>query len=369
MLTHSKKSTSRMYTVKVPLNGVSPKGQEEISKFLFNGGVSIRDSVGVLPKNWDWSWKAAQGEYAGTLPKRISRFLYQQHQIKLTKSEISEIGNIASKYIFRRSIFYVDFTNRFSWSAGDFGDEGSCFFGNGFRRHALDMIQENGGQAMRFYRGSKKRDGGFGRVWLVPTPSKNKNSPPNKNSKTLFNAYGIGLLPATRIYATLVDLSYQQVSITNLHNADGTLWINGGGGFVVGASSQIDTLHKNENIELDFRTWAECHYCNEGHPLVQLKQIPRWGNACPHCIENKFNKCSQCHYLYPKTTLYYIDNRFLCSSCRHELYYQCHICAKWFLKSNGQICNQCRRKIENTKKVPTACHANNEWTISLSNVR
>ena len=84
--------------------------------------------------------------------------------------------------------YCIDYTTCFDWTAGDYGDDGSCFTSRGgCRRGALCIIRDNGGYAIRFYKGGE----GSGRAWVVPY----------NDSWVLFNAYGIDLSVCAQIVA------------------------------------------------------------------------------------------------------------------------------------------------------------------------
>lgn len=116
---------------------------------------------------------------------RSSKFLTQlvaafriEHNIKISAELKAELGNLLSQSSFSTLTF--DFTQDFDWNAGDFGDEGSCFF-NG-RRHARNRIKSANGFAIRFYHPDSGH--GIGRAWGF------WDKPEFKGRLLIFNVYG-----------------------------------------------------------------------------------------------------------------------------------------------------------------------------------
>jgi hypothetical protein len=71
-----------------------------------------------------WQWKTQRGK----LTKRIQEFLYKNFNKKLSEKAISTIGDIARKYIPKSQDYHFDVTKNLFWSAGDFGDDSSCYY-------------------------------------------------------------------------------------------------------------------------------------------------------------------------------------------------------------------------------------------------
>ena len=57
-------------TLQVPQNGISHRGKIVTAQLLFDWGLPD------LPPDWDWQWKVnGKGEYVGTFPKRVAKYL------------------------------------------------------------------------------------------------------------------------------------------------------------------------------------------------------------------------------------------------------------------------------------------------------
>src|SRR5574337_778366 len=74
----------------------------------------------------EWRWL----NHRGTLPKRISKWYYDTYHKKMSEKLASTIGNIVRKNTIPNKEYHFDFTKSFTWKDGDFGDAGSCFWGD-----------------------------------------------------------------------------------------------------------------------------------------------------------------------------------------------------------------------------------------------
>lgn len=313
--------TTSIEIIKVPINGISEEGQRYIRDYLNSRGYP------QLPENWDWEWKVARGPYAGTFPKRVARFFYKECQRKVGSDFISALGTLASQYVFKQEEFFVDFTNDFSWSPGDFGEPtDSCFWG--CRQWAKNMIYDNGGKSIRFYR--DKYGQGMARAWIVPAPKK------YENCELVFNAYSIDLLLVARIYAHFKNQIYSQVCLLNNGSGEKMLWINLAKGYLIGPPQVITKLSTDISIDLKFDEWRLCRYCRHTfseRDLIPLREESEGDFVCKQCIEY-YERCKYCHNLHLKNDIIIIENKKMCIYCAQELgYTQCGICRQWHHKN------------------------------------
>ena len=163
---------------------VSITGIQEIHNYL-------RVVLGRLlyvrfPLTWSWEWLGTHGQYRGKLPNRLAGMLKTRYDIKLTAEQKSIIGNIARKHLLVEDTYTIDFTDNFDWDAGDFGDYGSCFWGD--NSGAREIMEGEGVIAIRFY----DEDRGTGRAWLYEL---------SDSAWLLFNAYGLECPEAASIFA------------------------------------------------------------------------------------------------------------------------------------------------------------------------
>jgi len=152
----------------------------------------------------------------------------------LLKSEAFRGG----AFVERKTVKYsMDFTRRFDWEDGDFGDRGSAFWGqNHTARHLLERA---GAFAVRFYNTYGK---GFARAFVCPVL--------NENCWVVFNNYGIPLWRIAKILASYNDCNYKRVTLFNNGTSKGEIYINGGVGYLLGNPNIITNV---EWVDLGIR--------------------------------------------------------------------------------------------------------------------
>lgn len=216
----------------------------------------------------------------GTFPKRLSSYLYKEHNVRLDGDQVREIGNLLKPYVQTGKTYYYDFTGDFDWDDGDFGDLGSCFWGD--RGDSITRLEEHDSMAMRFWkdRGKETQKGyehsiedsvygfrGYGRAWLAFPRRSDRFYARNRPLEpvecvVLFNAYPKGFQKATvaRILAKHLNLSYKRIALRCRGSDDHTLWINGrdterendndsGVGYMVG---KRDSITEVEMVDLQW---------------------------------------------------------------------------------------------------------------------
>ena len=235
-----------------------------------------------LPDAWCWDWRVVgRGEYVGTLPKRIGKWYYQVHTTKLVPDQLTTIGNLGSRHSTRDETYEFDIVDHIDWLAGDFGDRGSCFWS--CHASAKEMILDNGGGAVRFF--DPGTHNGIARAWIVPRPD---------GCFLLFNGSGMETLPIARIVATHLDHAYyRQVKLTNNGESDGSLWVNGGTGYLVGPQAVVMTI---DAIDLD---WDDqncvCEHCGDRIDEEEHHYSPDGEGYCESCYFNRVFYCELCN--------------------------------------------------------------------------
>ena len=114
----------------------------------------------------------------GSFPKRVASYMYKTYNVKLSSQVIRSIGNTAQQNSTQGELIF-DFARQIVWSAGTFGDEGSCFWTD-YDGARIAMMRAGIG-AIRIY-GHRlgPRLAGTGRAWFFP----------HEGHFVLFNAYG-----------------------------------------------------------------------------------------------------------------------------------------------------------------------------------
>jgi len=189
---------------------IDREGQQKISARLSEAGV-------VLPADFCWDFLTREGKFA----KRVKKLAHHQG-VKLDDALVAAVGKIAEEHSLLGDL-YFDLTCQFDWQAGDFGDEGSCFWGS--RAKARELLQKAGAQAIRFYDPASGQ--GIGRAWVIET----------QYGTVCFNAYGpISLRKVAKVLALHLGHdpdSVRPVALINEHEAGGLIYINGGSGYLI----------------------------------------------------------------------------------------------------------------------------------------
>ena len=117
------------FTVTTPDGLVSEEGVRELQYYL------VGQSLPVLPSDFEPIWTTKRG----TLPKRLASHFYKTASVKLSPVQVSDLGNIARRHSSDAQTYHCDFTKTIDWRAGDFGDHGSCAWGDkaGMKRHGV----------------------------------------------------------------------------------------------------------------------------------------------------------------------------------------------------------------------------------------
>lgn len=297
---------------------ISPAGKEDIHSL-----IRARE-LPALPENWQWRWMIQRGEYRGTFPARISQYYYRVHGITIDDDLKTAVGNTARSYSSERAFYRFEFVNRIDWEAGDYGDDGSCYWT--FNTGGRYMLQENGGMAMRFH----TDDGhGYARAWLVEIED---------GLYILFNGYGFrgnSTLMIAAIFAAFTGLNYKRIALY----ADGrSLDINSNAGYIVGKPEEIahyeDYTIEWENIYMDV-----CYECHTAMDEDALYYGPDDHHYCEHCFSELFDSCEICGEDHFRDDVYYIDHagkygKYVCRYCRASDFDVCEDCEDWYPKGD-----------------------------------
>lgn len=319
----------RKYHFTVAQNVISSTGRAEIDAF-----IALQDVCGgqwqtlnphlsqcllpVLPSDWKWQWLVTEkGDFKGTFPTRVKQFYFKRYGIKCPDTFLAQIGNLARKHSESNEQYIFDFTDRIDWEDGDFGDGGSCYWGD--NEGARVMLEDNGAMAIRFY----DADGyGKGRAWLVAIDT---------DLYIIFNGYGIGggaTLQISRIFAAFVNLDYKFISVTN--RAGHTLYINHGG-YVIGKTEVISAISHHDfgwdDVHID-----TCYNCGDALMEGEGYYAPDDNTYCEYCYDRLFSSCERCYETFHNEDLHFVESAHesVCSYCRVEYFDVCQGCSEWF---------------------------------------
>ncbi|MEO0564448.1 MAG: hypothetical protein AAF125_20255 [Chloroflexota bacterium] len=240
------------YRMAAPTGTISPSGVREIYSLIYQQNLLEGDwkkknpdydgnqYLPSLPDEWDWVWVVSDAaDYRGKFPKRVSQYYRKVFNLKTPDRFTEAVGNVARAHSEDATEYIFDFTDAFDWEEGSFGDDGSCFWGG--NSHARVMLREGGARAVRFY---DDKGRGIARAWVYPIEA--------EGLYIVFNGYGFPgnpTLTIARALARFMERRYKQVVLTNNGEDEGTLWINGGSGYVLGKASRIEDLfHYDLNL-------------------------------------------------------------------------------------------------------------------------
>lgn len=315
------------YTVTMPQGMISESGIRSIEAFLHSQNLKGEDWqaananittqwLPALPNDWQWVWVVPRGEYAGTMPKRIAKYYYKVHGLRMPQNVVAKLGQIAESHSSTQASYTFDFANKIDWKAGDFGENsGSCWWGS--YTGARVMWDNNGGLSIRFYNEAGE---GFARAWVMEIDTQ---------VFTVMNGYGLSTLQITRIFAHFTGLSYKQISLEN--SISSTLYINGGGGFVVGSVEAISEIEY-----WDFSIEGEDAYtCNRCGRIMEDGDQYTGADSeeyCESCFYDIFDICEHCSETYWSEDMHYIESAgyTVCQWCYDHHFSDCDHCGETF---------------------------------------
>lgn len=234
---------NKRITVAVCSTEVDDKGKTHVLNAL------RYNDLPPLPEDWDWSRCIQKGEFRGKFPKRVAAYYKRIHDRKVSIDILMWLGNKVDECSFGKYTYHLDFTKRFDWGAGAFGDRGSCFWG--CRELALIALMENNVFAVRFYRDHGE---GFARAWVLEV----------KDGLVIFNAYG---LPSRTIaYVLATHFGYPCRGWVDLNikgDHDGLIWLNDNA-YRIGSEPFAKSLTVNFDVP-----YALCICCDSFYPIEE----------------------------------------------------------------------------------------------------
>lgn len=256
----------------------------------------------VWPADFEWVWVARRGK----LGTRVGRTIYELFGVSLSDVLAAKIGSRLDEILPPAGQHFFEFVaGPFEWNAGDFADGGSCFWGG--RKDARVMMHLHGALALRFYGHAGNLPGdGNGRAWIVPDVVDNSILLFNGYSKVFGNNGG-------RMARFLADWTgepvAQQIILTNRNSQEGTLYINGGAGYVVGNPSPNRAKEYTRDYVLDLE-WDPITFCDRCEAEVDADDDraeieTRHGviRVCSDCLAD-METCDSCGAHVPPEDVY-----------------------------------------------------------------
>lgn len=315
------------YTLTMPEGVISESGVYAIINFLEAQDLTVdawkdinptneKTRLPNLPNDWQWVWIVQRGAYAGTMPKRVSKYYHKVHGLTLPQSVLVTLGNIARSHTSEQASYTFEFANKIDWKAGDFGESsGSCWWGS--YSGSRVMWDANGGLSIRFY---NETGHGFARAWVMEVDT---------NLYTVMNGYGLSTLQITRVFAQFTGLSYKQIHLDNSMST--SLFINGDSGYIVGSIEVISEIeYWDFGMEGD-----DAYTCNSCGRTIDDDN--RYTGAddndyCENCYYDNFSSCENCGETYYNDDLNYIESigSDVCNWCLSHHYGDCDRCGETY---------------------------------------
>lgn len=290
------------------------------------------------------TWVTKQGR----LSKRISNYLHNELDIKLTPKALKSISDILSKNVPTSNEIYWDIVDEISWNRGTFESEDSCFWT--VKSMAKDYMNESPDfYALRVFRHNKKGKSGLDSLGkLIPDKGWERNLDPlgrclvidaKDNNLVLFNAYHYQLVTFGDIISTILGLPTQAVTLVNNESSHGHLWINGSLGLWVGDSPPPDD--EDEAVDFKFSIGGKCQCCDRELGDDSDYYNTQDGHTCWSCTEEYYvRSCWSCdHRIHRDNThnVYHIrhnqriDEVCVCDECFYDIAVPCDECGDSFV--------------------------------------
>jgi hypothetical protein len=278
----------------------------------------------------------------GKVAKRISKWVYTKHNIRISDELVSDIGNWAYQSIANDSNTIVDIADTFDWNDGQFGKSGSCYWGE--YAASRDTLEDAGAFCLRYWKdydeSLHRSNCGKGRTWVLPVNNDNAEL-------VIFNAYGPSLQTSAVVICKLLGDGYTWHRISNLYNSNNynIPYINSNSGIMV---------HKPDSNYADCMEFDIDLHCVEGKyydESCSRYTCERCGTHLDeddaHIDDDGYCYCQDCYDIYyfycqhcdsecsvdDKVTIDYED---YCESCAEKVGVKCWNCEEWVLSDSDE---------------------------------
>jgi len=320
---------------------------------------------------------------SGTYPKRLGKIMvntvgkgYSEHPSWQT------ILNILAANKPVQNECLLGFTQELNWHDGDYGDSGSCYWGE--HAHARDMLEYAGSWAVRIYHqhanGPRRRFRdtpyhGRARAWIVPIPWRVYKETGEADGFVLFNGYSTADMrfhDPTRNIANIVanrfGIEVVRMDIQNSCDGNDMIYLNGSGWMLTDSITKpaIARLlsYNDYNVDLAiprFATDMQCKYdydddhyhcCDCNRHLYDDDVFFEDDEAyCEACWSYHYYSCCHCGCTVSKDNddTYEFDGQSYCYDCWNDKFYVCDDCGRatrkedsYYVEHNDEtLCREC----------------------------
>jgi len=192
------------------------------------GGVQLADLI-----NPEYGFDSRYQTKEGNFPKRVAKLLINLHNLKLTESLMSEIGNIAQRYTSKPGTYRLSITRNLNLPRTEFVNGDSCWWSSYWWSRC--NLKSLGGFGLRTWEmGRYGEEKPVGRAWMVPLGLTRGVLVPAPEALpaeayVVFNGYGphntrLDSLEFARMVALLTGKSYRKIDFMVNHHL---MYING----------------------------------------------------------------------------------------------------------------------------------------------
>jgi len=305
-------------------NIIGATGQTMLQRYMQNEGLP------VFPDDWTWVYNDTSTEkrYKGKFAKRAGKFVHDETGNKLSEQQRATLGKLARDNAANGNIYRYDVTDGLDWTAGDYGDYGSCFWDS--NSSARTAMQENDKfYALRFYDIDNIGDG---RAWLYHM---------DRDAIILFNAYGsIELLEMASMLCQLRGsaYTYNRIRISNHGQEYGTLYLNSGCGYVICKKDHHMANKDAFDFELACADEDRCSECGIAYDEYNSYYVEGYGELCESCYCENFFSCESCEETYNDSDAMHVKTKHgfasLCSECFADDAFECIECGANFMNED-----------------------------------
>jgi hypothetical protein len=343
-----------------------------ISSHLIEGNIELTEKSNGLPvMRWEvrdmWTW-----EVEGTrIHKRIKAAIYKRTGYNLPDALLRNIAEIAATDR-NSNDTWVDVTTDFSWESGDFGDDGSCYWGS-YSNARTSYLPKLAASAVRSYEtyDNGQCGHGTGRGWIYPVPF---FKPENADLAVYvaFNPYGTfgnnHSLFGSICAMAASDQNGKPYKWARLydHNVDGC-YVNGCDFLIYPSDLDLATILSEECIS-DLIHSGETKY-NVNVSYDQINRVgcplPTWAKRSGASdYEVRRPRCVSCGDRYDENDGNWEDGDFYCEDCYNETFSYCEFCEETVRSEDCHnvddhyICEYCRNR------YATQCDRCNEYHVT-----
>ena len=262
-------------------------------------------------------------ECRGAWAKRLAKHVKVAFGYNLDAAPLSVLSERITKTV-RASLesLYIEFTDHANWKPGEFGDDGSCWWGS-VQNHSRIGLIERGGGAIRLYNEDKTPRG---RMWYFPING--------GEFCAVFNIYdfkgNLTMLGISRLISMKYDVTYTRAKDMHFPNS----YFNGNGSaYLVGLNIEDRpiTMTFARKIKVNVDAYMPDEY------TTPVKKNPDGDKQCYECEE-----------YFPEGDMTDVDGNDICEECLREHYFTCEDCDNWYhtdhatyIGDHGDVCDNC----------------------------